>query len=829
MLRNRPPKAGNRGLQPRNTTPVLVLVFGLLSIGLYAFHEDGLPHDIQKPWEGPGVADGGRSPLRFSSNGIQLLSWLPLSNFGDPISSANTVEGYVSPSGTEYALLGLSHGVGFVRLSDPGSPEVLAVDGSNRFITGPTSLWRDIRVYGHYAYAVSEGGGGIQVMDLSQIDSNVVTLVNTVTAGGGTTATHTVYINAESGYLYRCGGGGSPYQGLRIYSLADPANPVHEGTWNNRYVHEAQVVSYTSGPYAGMEVAFCFSENTSSGGAAGIDILNVTDKSNIQQLSFVTYPNATFSHQGWLSEDRKYLYHNDELDESSAGIASRTRIFDVQDLLNPSYVGFFSSGAASIDHNLYVRGNRIFESNYRSGLRVFDATDPLNAVEIGYFDTYPDDDNPSFNSLWDNDPYLPSGIVLGSDIEKGLFVWWIGEPELTFAYPDGLPPMLDPGGDTLRVQVVEADSGVLDPDTVALHYDLGNGFNVLPLTDTGGYIFEAAFPPAACGTVVAFYFSAKSTNGITWRDPSTAPDGRYIAYYSLAVNVELADDMESDSGWVVGAAGDTAISGIWVRVDPNGTVAQPEDDHTPGGTHCWVTGQGSPGGGAGDADVDGGRTTLTTPVYDVTGMTLPHVGYWRWYSNSAGGSPGADVFRVDISNNGGASWINVETVGPTGPGTSGGWFYHEFAVADFVVPTPQVRLRFIAEDAGAGSLIEAAVDDLQILSFDCPADCNGNGTDDVEDIASGFSLDCNLNGQPDECDGFVPPPYGDIAPPGGDGRVELADILCILSGYASFDDCPPGDIWPCPEPDQIIEVSDVLAGLAAYAGNPSCPAPCPVR
>ncbi|RMG43521.1 MAG: exo-alpha-sialidase [Acidobacteria bacterium] len=178
-------------------------------------------------------------------------------------------------------------------------------------------------------------------------------------------------------------------------------------------------------------------------------------------------------------------------------------------------------------------------------------------------------------------------------------------------------------------------------------------------------------------------------------------------------------DVETDEGWTVGDPSDTATTGIWERVDPIGTEAQPEDDHTPNGVYCWVTGQGSPGGSIGENDVDDGRTTLFSPVFDLSGMSDPTIGYWRWYSNDKGSSPGEDVFTVDVSNDGGATWVNVETVGPTGPDTVGGWIYHSFRVADFVTPTANVRLRFIAADEGAGSIVEAAVDDVTVI--DCSA------------------------------------------------------------------------------------------------------------
>ena len=116
-------------------------------------------------------------------------------------------------------------------------------------------------------------------------------------------------------------------------------------------------------------------------------------------------------------------------------------------------------------------------------------------------------------------------------------------------------------------------------------------------------------------------------------------------------------------------AGDTATTGVWTLVDPIGTAAQPEDDHTVGGSLCFVTGQGSPGGSLGENDVDGGITTLLSPPIDVSLTADPYIGYWRWYNNSAGSNTD-DVFTVDVSADGGATWVNVETLGPN---AVGGW------------------------------------------------------------------------------------------------------------------------------------------------------------
>lgn len=199
---------------------------------------------------------------------------------------------------------------------------------------------------------------------------------------------------------------------------------------------------------------------------------------------------------------------------------------------------------------------------------------------------------------------------------------------------------------------------------------------------------------------------------------------------------QVTFDLESAQGFTVGAPDDTASTGNWTRVDPVGTGAQPEDDHTPApGTMCYVTGQGAVGGAIGDNDVDGGKTTLFSPVLDLTTFSEPWIGYWRWYSNDQGSAPNADVFVVDVSNDG-TTWTNVETVGPAGEGTGGGWLHHTFRVSDFVPPSATTRLRFVASDLGSGSIVEAAIDDLVVV--DCDA-CSVGAPAEVGGVVASFS------------------------------------------------------------------------------------------
>jgi choice-of-anchor B domain-containing protein len=645
----------------------------------------------------------------FQSKNVRLLAWLPMAEL-DGSAGANDCTGYAAPSGREYAIIGTYDSTVFVEISTPADPHVVGI------VPGPNSLWRDIEVYQGYSYSVSEGGNGIQVVDLAQIDSGVVTLVNTVT-DGGSTATHTVAIDSASGFLYRAGGSGN---GLRVYSLADPAHPLYVGGWFDRYVHETHVVTYTSGPYAGRQIAYCCGGYDNGWTATRLDILDVTNKASISLLTSVFYPNAAYAHEGWLTSDLHYYYLGDELDENGVR-PTTTHVIDVSDPTNAFWTGSFTNGSLAIGHNLYTRADLVFEANYTSGLRVFDASEPLAPIEVGWFDTAPAGDGASFNGLWGNYPYFPSGVVIGSDRESGLFVLWPGLAPLEFEYPDGLPDLLDPLGQSVSVTILPRTSGVAVTQA-RLHWDSGAGWNEAPLADAGGGAFDAVFPPVTCGSAVKWFVSAEAPSGVTWTSPDDAPAHVWLATAAHAEESAADFGMELEDGWTSGAPGDGATAGQWVRGDPVGSEAQAEDDHSASGTQCWFTGQGVAGGDADSADLDGGTTSLTSPLLDLAAWPEVVVGYWRWFSNVEGADPSADSFQVMLSTDGGGSWSGVETVGPEGEQVAGGWQYHSFRMADFAVPTSQVLLRFVASDLGPDSTVEAAVDDVRVFEprcYDC--------------------------------------------------------------------------------------------------------------
>ncbi len=344
---------------------------------------------------------------QFGENVVEL-SRISLATFG--ASAGNDCWGYVSPSGREYAIMGLNNRTAFVEITNPTAPQILTT------IPHTSSTWSDIKVYGQFAYVVTEASGtGIQVIDMGQIDSGQVVLVRTINSPG---RSHNLVMDEENGFLYTVGSNQSSGT-TTCFDLTNPAHPVQVGaaSMTTNYIHDAQVVTWQSGNLAGRELFFGCSEGR------GVDIYDMTDKNSPKLVKRVTYPNMSYCHQAWLSTDRKYLFVDDELDENSLFVSTRSLVFNVEDPENAYFVGTFSTGLPAIDHNQYVVDGFSFQANYRSGLRIFDVSDaPTNVFLVGFYDTYPANDNRGFDGAWSCYPFFPSGVVIISDINRGLFV-----------------------------------------------------------------------------------------------------------------------------------------------------------------------------------------------------------------------------------------------------------------------------------------------------------------------------------------------------------------------------------------------------------------------
>ncbi len=364
----------------------------------------------------------------YPCSGIDMMSHLPLTEIGG--GDGNDIWGWTdSASGREFALMGRSSGTSFVEITDPSNPIYLA----NLPTQTLSSSWRDIKVVNDHAVVVSEAvGHGMQIYDLSNLltlDPNSAPhelstdpLFGDITWYSDFGSAHNVVVNDDTNYAYAVGTADTDLcsGGLHIVNMADPSNPVNEGCFaDDGYTHDAQCVVY-AGPdteHQGKEICFNSNEDT-------LTIVDMSNKANPIELSRVGYPNAEYTHQGWLNDDQSRFVMNDELDEQRNGNNTRSLIWDVEDLDLPEMKGVFLSATPAIDHNNYFKDGKYYQANYRAGLRILDASDVtnFNLTEIAYFDVYPADDNAEFNGAWSNYPYFPSGNIIISGIEQGLFV-----------------------------------------------------------------------------------------------------------------------------------------------------------------------------------------------------------------------------------------------------------------------------------------------------------------------------------------------------------------------------------------------------------------------
>ena len=355
----------------------------------------------------------------YPCDGYDLMSHIPISELGGAGAEGNDSWGWTDPStGKEYALIGTSTGSAFVDISTPTQPILL---GRLPSATG-NSIWRDIKVYNNYAFIVSEADNhGMQVFDLTRL-RNVVNPPETFTVDAHYTefgSAHNIVINEDSGFAYAVGTttfNGGPH----FVNIQNPLSPQAAGGYEDEsYSHDSQVVNY-NGPdtdYIGSEILISSNEDE-------VVIVNVTDKASPTTISTISYSNIGYTHQGWFTEDMTYFLLGDEIDEINFGGNTRTIVFDLSDLDNPTLHMSYNGPTGAIDHNGYVVGNLFYQSNYSAGVRIIDITNiASNSMsEIGFFDSYPPDNSTSFHGAWNVYPFFESGNIVISDIEGGMFI-----------------------------------------------------------------------------------------------------------------------------------------------------------------------------------------------------------------------------------------------------------------------------------------------------------------------------------------------------------------------------------------------------------------------
>lgn len=374
---------------------------------------------VVEPPVGFAPCENGKAGI-YDCNGYDFLGNLSLATFN--ASSANDIWGWTDPStNSEYAIIGLDNGTAFVDITDTENLLYLGKLNTATF----ASTWRDIKVYQDHAFIVSEAPGhGMQVFDLTKLravtNPPVTFVADALYTEFGNA--HNIVINELSGFAFAVGTDRNDAfnGGARFINIQDPMNPIAAGGYgNNGYTHDAQVVTY-NGPdldHIGKELFIGANEDQ-------LVIADVSDKGNPVEISSLQYSNIGYTHQGWFTEDHRYFIVGDELDEINFGFNSRTLVFDLVDIDNPQLHTTYTGPTGAIDHNGYTRGNQFYVANYTAGVRVLNIAQigSQTIVEEGFFDTYPANNNASFDGVWSVYPYLESGKIILSDMNSGLFV-----------------------------------------------------------------------------------------------------------------------------------------------------------------------------------------------------------------------------------------------------------------------------------------------------------------------------------------------------------------------------------------------------------------------
>jgi choice-of-anchor B domain-containing protein len=657
----------------------------------------------------------------------------------DVYTGVNDCWGYRAPNGTELAIYGHNTGTSFVNATDPPN----AVEIAN--IPGATSIWRDMFTYSHYCYIVTEGSGpgtGLQIVDLANPLAPV--LVTTYTGNGFSTA-HNIFIDVEEGIAYAVGAG--PDGGMRILSLANPTSPVQLDNFDPYYIHDIFVgdgVGYAGAIYSGT-----------------LAIIDLSNPSNPTTIAAHSYPGG-FTHNAWPNAART---HCTTTDETNGG---HLQIWDITDLQNVDLASEFEVPQAII-HDVRIRNDVAYLSYYSAGAHIVDLFDPNDPVEIGYYDTSPTSGY-GFSGDWGVYPFRMGDVFYASDRQTGLFILeFTGslagrvqglvrdastlaplsgatvellEEEITISTSGtGTYSKAVPGGAaTIRTKkfgYATSTSSVTIPERGTLTHNVDLAplpFGSVKITVTAD---ESGSPLAGVlGTVLDSPLATQASNGsgeIVFTGVPAGPPwtvrlarfGRALtdvsvvapaggqSTYSISLPRGFYDNFDWDQAWVVGDVGDNAVDGIWERDIPvpsfsDGIVGADVDSTGSGQGWAYITENHHAGAFVGTSDVDGGQTTVLTPVFNAAGLGALTLSYDRWFSNRIP-TPSTDRFRCDVSTNGGGSWTNLETV-TTGTDS---W-------ANVVVPLPsgtsQMRLRFIAEDLSSDTYVEAGVDEVKITS-----------------------------------------------------------------------------------------------------------------
>ena len=321
-------------------------------------------------------------------------------------------------------------------------------------------------------------------------------------------------------------------------------------------------------------------------------------------------------------------------------------------------------------------------------------------------------------------------------------------------------------------------------DAVELHYNINNEWNSMEMISSPGFdSYTATLEGIYDGMLIKYYILAVNSEGVVQTFPADAPNSNILFIVGDLPDIYATDFESSTEGWIVGDTSDDATAGIWELAEPIATYdddnnqVQPGVDHTEDGTFCFVTGNGFENGNGGYDDVDGGKTSLTSPSFNLSGYDDVVLTLWQWYTNNVGDNGGSDKWLIQVSTDAGNNWIDIEN----SSSSNTEWVKNRFILSDFIEMSNNIQFKFIAEDifhdgdAGSGgSLVEAAIDDfkLEYISYQqfTPGDINNDSVINVLDVVLLVNMALGL--EPENLN------TGDL---NGDSEINVLDIVVLIS------------------------------------------------
>lgn len=682
----------------------------------------------------------------LSANSQLNINLLSNHTYSAARGECSDIWGHVDQLGNEYAIVGNNNGTSIMDISDPTGPiEVF-------FTPGPSSIWRDIKVWQDVAYITNESSGGLKIIDMSNLPG-AITGTDVYSYGGSTypfSSAHDFYVD-ENGKGYVLGADNGEGGAIILDLATNPLVPTELGRYNDFYLHDGFVRG-----------------DTLWGGAINDGFFVVVDVSNPAAATTMAtqFTPSTFTHNCWLSDDGNTVFTTDEISGAFIGA------YDVSDISNIVQLDQIQSspGNGVIPHNTFVRGNFVVTSYYRDGVTIHDATNPGNMIEVGNYDTSPLSGD-GFNGLWGVYPYLPSGNLIGSDIENGLFVW--GATYSQAAYLEGNITDLATTNPLNNAQVDIVSTGNFDlsdvPGDYATGVAVGGTYTVIVsklgyvsdtitgvvLTNGNTTILDVALEPLVTFVLIGsvqdvnsnpiINAQVKITNGVFTTTAPTNGFGDFMvagflegsydvfigkwgyhSYCSLNDDLLLSnnphiyqladgysDDFANDLGWTTTS---TASTGDWERGIPDGTTfggsaSNPGVDASGDcGDEAYVTGNG--GGSGGADDIDGGEVVLYSPLFDLTTYGDPYIEFERWFFNDGGiGSPN-DSLVVELSN--GTATVTIDFAVENDP-DAGAWAAKNVHVTDFLAPTAFMQLQIRGMDQSPGHISEGGFDKFMVV------------------------------------------------------------------------------------------------------------------